>query len=518
MRVEKKTEKSCKLFLFITQCLPKVFIKKSNTSPKIFLKFTKKIDKLNERINTIPLEQKDYLVKRYIIPAINILFDKNYVNAAQYTLLILDNWFLSKETEKDLEDAMGLFSEHAINAGLRYRAKYPLPNYISQGKKKIGIVSCFVDKMGFEVVLGLSKYFNDFSLDIYAMKSFKVPRKKTFEDVCKEKQIKVHLCSEEIKYNVFALRQLLIDNPVDLVMWPLPPFQMFFFFAFGLANKQIWFSQYLRSNLNFKYLDEVLTIGGAGHYTQKEFNGRMWNILPQITYIERNDELIENNIVLFSPARLEKIRQESFLHAVAMIMKECPNTIFKWTGCYEDTKIKEFFILHDLGNRNQYIPWLSNENLLREIKNCDVILSTFPLALGTVEIMASIYKKPIISMYNKENTLYWRDSYWEACQGNQDLRKICMNENGESVLAMNESIDEYVNDAINIINHPKLAKFYGEVFHKAYNYSYLDNPNDISKNIRDFVQKVINVSTQNTVDELNQNINSENITRENILK
>lgn len=477
-----------RLLYYIANILPPCPIKENEESGRIFKKYFKFCNKMRKKINQLPAETREYIVLKYLIPVINIFFNKNYVNCAQVALLTCEEYFLSKKTDKEFEDVLALFSKSAVEAGLRYREKFPLPekkNYYNP--PHIGFASYFVAKSGFEVILGLGKHLKKFSPKLFGMRSFEEANAFSLKKACEMNSIELVLPEKKVLYNVFVLRRMIIENDIDIVFWPTPPFHMFFYFAFGLAPKQIWFTHYLRSNISFPYLDDCISPGGTGQITEKFYNGKMWKIVPHVVF----NEAFMKKKILFLPARLEKIKQPDFLNALVKIMHTCPNTSFKWTGYYFDKELDLFFSKNGLSGRNTYIPWMDNATLLNEIKNSDVILSPFPLALGTIEIMSAHLYRPIVSMYNEENSMYWRDPYWEAKQGNKDLQKICLDENGNSILAENRTVEEYVKDAINVINDEGLAEKYAQVYHDAYEYTYLNNPNDIEKIFSDIINGTI---------------------------
>ena len=106
-------------------------------------------------------------------------------------------------------------------------------------------------------------------------------------------------------------------------------------------------------------------------------------------------------------------------------------------------------------------------------------------------MMASVFYRPIISMYNEENSMYWRDCFWEAMQGDPVLKNICLDKNGDSILRINNSVDDYLDDALNVISDDELGKKYAQVYHDAYKYTYLSNPNDLEKTFSDFLNSIL---------------------------
>lgn len=490
--IKQHPERFLKLLKTCVFFLPKRKIKETKAKSFLFSFYKGKINKIRHVINNLEKKKRDYLVRKYIIDTINILFDKNYVNYAQYSLLSLEEWILSKETDKEFEDVLALFSQHAIDAGLRFRKKFPLPKVPKSEKTKIAFTSYWTSNIGTEGIMALSAQLQQFDKKFIALKAFDSKDLPSYNIICENNDVELILSQEKVDYDVFAYRKLFLENPVDVCFWIMPPMHMFFFFAFGLAPKQVWFSLYLRSNLEFPYLDGKLTPGGCGFSRKKHFNGSDWNIIPQITYINNlPTPKAKKKITFFVPGRLEKLKQQAFLETLLKIMKAAPETVLKWTGYYQDQEILQIMQEHGLKDRQLYVPWQDMQGLYKEIKTSDIILSSFPLALGTTEMMASVFKRPIISMYNEECSMYWRDCYWEAEQGDPVLRKICMDENGRSILRINKTSEDYIEDTLNVIADKELAKKYAQVYHDAYEYTYINNPNDVEKLFSTFTSDII---------------------------
>lgn len=431
------------------------------------------------------MAERERFCLSYLIPATNNLFDKNYVNYAQLLLLVVEEYFLSKDTERGFEEALALFSPHAIAAGRRFREKYPLLEMPADREPSVGFVGHSVAISGYEVITAFGRYLTPFRPKMYAMRVYDTPYGQSTASAFKDGGIELITTKKKL-YNVFALRRLLLDHPVDVAIWPMPPFHMFFLFSFGLAPKQIFLSQYLRPGIEFDYLDEVMTLGGAGTLRKKVFNGREWKIVPQVARIEgASDD--SSRRYLFTPARLEKLKQPEFLSCVVRILKDDERTYFKWTGYYRDNEVVHFFRRAGLAERNIYVPWMNSHSLVREILDSHAILACFPLSLGTVEYIAARHGIPIVSMFDEQFNLYWRDIYWEATNGNDALQRICLNSDGTSKILIARTKDEYVATALRVINEPDLAKTYADVYKRSYEYCYDHNPNDIGAIFRDVI-------------------------------
>jgi hypothetical protein len=476
------------LFLKFVNYLPAARIRNEQSYFLVLRVFQLVAALMRARINSKPADERANLAVKYLIPTVNKLFDKNYVNYAQALLLTLEEYFLSKETEQGFEEVLASFSSHAIAAGERYRSAFPMPQHTSAKPPKMGIVTHSIAVTGFEVVMGLGPYMAPYKPTAFSMRLFDERNARTTKDALLAAGIELALTAKQ-RYDVFDLRKLVIEHKIDVAVWPVPPFHMFFIYAFGLANKQVWFSQYLRPNLNFSRLDDVFTTGGAGTLNRKIYNGKEWAIVPHVLDLEGIYSKTTTKQI-FTPARLEKLKQWKFMECVAELLKRMPNTHFRWTGYYHDREVVEFFAKRDLNGRHSYIPWLNYKELVREIQNSDLILACFPLSLGSVENIAASFDVPIVSMYDDECNHYWRDIYWEAQKGNPVLRAICLDENGKSKILIAKTSEDYVQAAMKVLQDPDLAATYADVYRRSYDYAYFRNPNDIGKMINDFVSRL----------------------------
>lgn len=440
-------------------------------------------------INRAPVEWREKIAINYLIPTINILFDKNYINYAHVLLLALEEYFLSLNSERAFEEGLASFSSHAIAAGERFRAKFPLPSFPDHNSPSIGFVGHSVAVSGYEVIMELCARLAKFKPSMYSCRVFDARNELTVAESFQMCGVNLFV-TEKRRYDIFALRRLLIQYPVDIAIWPMPPFHMFFLFAFGVAPKQVFFSQYLRPNLEFKYVDGTLTLGGAGTLATKTYNSKEWYILPQVVVLPDIGNGPSGRLkrkYLFVPARLEKLKQPDFMECVAEILTRAPNAHLKWTGYYRDEEVDEFFRKRALSTRHTFLHWMNAKALHQEIKTSNLILSTFPLALGTVENVAAYYGVPIVSMYDDEHNLYWRDIHWEAINGNKALQAICLDAAGRSKILIAKTPDEYVSAALRLLSDDELVKTYVQVYRQAHHYTYFENPNRIDDLFSNYV-------------------------------
>lgn len=474
----------------LVEMLPAGRISDMELHPRTLKFYTMFLKPLRPNLNRKKGTQRERLTRAYLMPIINRLFEKNYVNYAQLLLLVIEEYFLSKETEAEFEEVLGLFSAQAVAAGLRFREAYPLPPASAGPDVTIGFVGHSVAISGYEVIIGLGKHLAPFRPRMYAMRIFDVAHGPTTAESFEGGGIEF-VMTRKAGYDVFALRRLLVQRPVDIAIWPMPPFHMFFFFGFGLAHKQIFLSQYLRPHLQFKHLDGAMTLGGAGALRRKVFNNHEWAIVPQVASLDVVSSG-PNRKYLFTPARIEKLKQPEFLNCVARILERDESTFFKWTGYHRDDEVVAFFRKRGLAHRHLYVPWMNSHALTREIQNSYALLACFPLSLGTVEYIAAHNEVPIVSLYDEQFNLYWRDAYWEAINGNRDLQEICLNPDGTSKILIARTPTEYIEVALRIVNEPELAMQYAGIYKRAYDYTYHSNPNDITAIFRDFIDDVRN--------------------------
>jgi len=252
----------------LAQILPTLPVKNAEPLPHALSFFQKVFSFTRGVVNQKPVSERERLAMKYLIPTVNRLFDKNYINYAHALLLTLEEFFLSKKTEKEFEDVLKLFSSHAIAAGERFRAKFPMPVRATRAQPQLGIVAHFIAISGYEVVMGLGPSMKAFKPRAFATRAFEQLNSLSTHDAFKRAEIDLVLTPSN-RYDVFELRKLVLAEHIDIAIWPVPPFHMFFFFAFGLADKQVWFSHYLRPNLEFPYLHGVMTTGVQAPFKKK---------------------------------------------------------------------------------------------------------------------------------------------------------------------------------------------------------------------------------------------------------
>jgi glycosyltransferase involved in cell wall biosynthesis len=459
--------------------LPNAKVINKEQHPRILNLFQSFINRYRKYLNSKKEKKREYIAEKYLIPITNILFDKNYVNFAQLLLLAMEEYFLSHDSEESFESCLDKITISAESAGLRFKRIAGSAQSSESKGNKIGICGHGIAISGYEVIAALCNDLPDTDdISIYTMTVYDSEHtQKYFGKI----NIDIHENPSK-KYDVFQYKRLLEANEVSVAVWVMPPMHMIFLFSYGLASRQVWLSQYLRPNIKIKSIDKLLTYGGVGTNHKKRYNNREWNIIPQI-YPSEN-----KGVYLFSPARIEKIKGTAFLECVAKILKKVPNSIFKWTGYENDNEINEFFDKMGLKYRHKYIGWCSYENLVIEIETSDIILSTFPLGLGTVELIAAEKNIPIVSMFDDTKNLYWRDIHWEAVNGNEYLASLCLDENRASIIRKNSNIEEYVATTVDLVKDDTLKKQYTKIYKKSYKYAFKNNPNGIG---RQFLENII---------------------------
>ena len=146
-----------------------------------------------------------------------------------------------------------------------------------------------------------------------------------------------------------------------------------------------------------------------------------------------------------------------------------------------------FFKSRDLSDRHSYVPWMDAKALRYEIGKADLLLACFPLSLGTVENIATDCGVPVVSLFDQEFNLYWRDIYWEATNGNELLKKMCFDDLGHSRILIAKTPAEYIEVALRVLKDPELAAMYVETYRQTYSYTYHNNPNNIGGILSDFI-------------------------------
>ena len=436
--------------------------------PRILSLFKIFIERYRKYLNNKKRKEREYIAEKYLIPVTNILFEKNYVNFAQLMLLAMEEYFLSHDSEESFEFCLEKITKSAESAGVRFRSITGAVQNKNPSSNKIGICGHAIAISGYEVIAALCNDLeNKDNIALYTMTVYDSDNtRKYFGKI----NIDIHE-NHSKKYDVFEYKKLLQACDVEVAVWVMPPMHMIFLFSYGLARRQVWLSQYLRPNIKIASIDKSVTYGGVGTNRKKTYNNREWDIIPQI--------YLSKDITIFAPARTEKIKGKDFLECVAKILKKVPNSIFKWTGYENDNEIAELFDKKGLKFRHKYIGWCTQDELVNEIANSDIILSTFPLGLGTVELIAAENNVPIVSMFDDTKNLYWRDIYWESINGNEFLASLCLDVNGVSIIKKNTTIDEYVTTTVELLSDENMRKQYTGIYKKSYEYAFKKNPNGI---------------------------------------
>lgn len=468
------TKKTYQIILFFIERLPNQRIINQESCPEALKVFKVFSSRYRNYLNSKTSSDRKLIAENYIVKITNILFSKNYINFAQLNLFVLEEYFLSLNSEEEFEKALEKFSKSADDAGERYRTAFPLPleSRNKKNRRKVAFCGHGLAISGYEVVVALADELSAYdSVGIYVMHIHN-------PTLTKKELLKYNIEINENQsksYDVFEYRNMIVDSKVDNAIWVMPPMHMIFLFSFGLSNRQTWLSQYLRPNLNLKSINNKITLGGVGTNKSRIYNNNEWKIIPQILPARTKTKII------YCPARLEKIKQADFLQAVIKILKEDKDAHFKWSGYSHDKELDLFFLENNLESRHSFVGWKDADGLEEEIAGSDLILSTFPLGLGTVECIAAENKIPIVSFYDLEKNLYWRDIYWEALNGDNYLESICLGENRESVIRINTTVDEYVASAVLLLNNKKLQTVYTDTYFKTYKYAFFENPNKIGR-------------------------------------
>ena len=203
------------------------------------------------------------------------------------------------------------------------------------------------------------------------------------------------------------MRESLEAHKIDIAVWVHLPTLMFPLFGMGIAEKQVFFCQYLHPDLKKFPIDGLITYGNISE-KESVFLHDPWRVIPSSLTIPTNqikvDPILresfskdEHTIILGTFGRIEKIRQTDFLEAVAQILRQTENTVYLYTGYENDPQIGLFFNERGLSERVKFIGWVDIDAYVPIV---DIILDSFPLATGVTALKAMAYGKPVLSLAN----------------------------------------------------------------------------------------------------------------------
>ena len=92
-------------FLYVlAKLIPKNRIENYEMFPRALIYFEHFINIVRLKLNKEDSKYRQEITRKVIMPCINILFDKNYVNYAQLLLLGIEEYLLSINSEKKFEN------------------------------------------------------------------------------------------------------------------------------------------------------------------------------------------------------------------------------------------------------------------------------------------------------------------------------------------------------------------------------------------------------------------------------
>ena len=202
------------------------------------------------------------------------------------------------------------------------------------------------------------------------------------------------------------MRDALAKEEINIAAWVHLPTLMFALFGMGVAEKQVFISQYLHPDLARFDIDGLMTYGNIAD-KESVFLKDKWRTIPSSLDMPvkpspdhqelRKQFAKDDTHLLATFGRIEKIRQKDFLRCVAGILRKVPKAVYLYTGYEDDSDIASFFLAYNLADRIKFIGWVDIDAYLPIV---DLVLDSFPLATGITALKAMAYGKPVLSMGN----------------------------------------------------------------------------------------------------------------------
>ena len=121
-----------------------------------------------------------------------------------------------------------------------------------------------------------------------------------------------------------------------------------------------------------------------------EILGRSWRVGPltvpdpsgrpdERAVAELRSKYERYDVILATLARTEKMNSDTYLEAVAEILRRHPKAVFLWTGFERHPRIARYWDDAGVGERCIYVGWVDTQVYARAI---DVFLDTAPAGCG----------------------------------------------------------------------------------------------------------------------------------------
>ena len=228
-------------------------------------------------------------------------------------------------------------------------------------------------------------------------------RNPEFDEAFQRHTVK-HILNENLLDSWLELRDISIRDGLDAMVFVSVVQSMAFATALGVAPKHIWWAHKWHG-LSVGAIDGYLDACHPFDET-KEIAGRTWKCtytaLPELldeSQTERALEIREGigvQTIFGWMGRAEKM-SDQYIEAVATILKDCPDSIFVYTG-REDTVWRKF-AEHGVDKRTSFLGWV-NTRLWAQV--IDVYLDTFPFQSGHCAYEAMAAYKPVVWLHDEK--------------------------------------------------------------------------------------------------------------------
>ncbi len=284
-----------------------------------------------------------------------------------------------------------------------------------------------------------------------------------------------------------ALRQVLVQLDIPVLVFVSVVVSMPFVFAARLAPVQIWWAMKYHT-LESPEIDGYLCGGTISRF--KMLGGRQWRAAPHgandwfdaaLTPKAREIKagLGAWRLVLGSYGREEKLRDPAFLEVVCRILKAYPDCCFLWTGRTQDPVIEGAFKAHGVTGQTRFIGWVDTKVYAQVL---DVFLDSFPFPAGftiyqamAAGVAAVLYEVPEadIGIQNSISKLYFGEEGEAADQ--QNVAQIFAKDSDAPLYLLAKDVEQYYALACKVIENAAFRHAVGQAG-KRFIEEYMSNP------------------------------------------
>jgi hypothetical protein len=360
---------------------------------------------------------KELVFNRLLLPFLSQLLERRDMDAAlRLEVLIYQNYVKPREEEQHFAQCMERLEPLFTKAGHYWRqALEPIPSPPLAAPYRIGFFLHSASMLAHvEVLLNTLKGYQaledrPFEPIVYCFGG------KTFamERALAEIGVRLVMLNERFAdtedsewRRLLSFRQLLAEDGVQQLVWVSLVTMLPLAFAMRLAPVQTWWAMKYR---NFSQPDIDGYVTGSALTRFGELHGRRWRmgllgvddwydpaLESQAAAIR---EPFQNNLILMTLGRTEKMQDPAYLHAIVSLLQTHPETVFLWAGRTESPAVAQAFKAGGVYERTRFVGWV-NTRLYAQV--ADIFLDSFPFPCGFTLYQAMAAAKPVVAYASPE--------------------------------------------------------------------------------------------------------------------